>query len=504
MHTEMSNGIVRVDSTLEKLRGVTGQLGSNPAQDTAMGTDNTETSSTKFHSNFNKVSAAQVSSEETIVPLEIIAPSTLTPAEPHTSPYHRGIQFPTNTPELQPRASYYRRHDVPIPDAINQEADAAGIKPNKLGPVIMRPPAIVQPDLIPATSSSPNPMLVSAPQENIKFIEMPSAISQKLPDGINPIHSKSSAGGIIEEKLSSVITSPPSITQPDIPATYSSPETLLGSAPQEPGKTVTPPNAELQNLNSDIDLASLKISADRQAIAEKDALKSNTAQAVKPAQDLETLRNDKIEIEIAEKQATNFEAPKTKDPATTLSAVKDLQAPTLSNVTEKPFTTPFVGFTGPTASINTMPSVQSLTSLPQSHPAVQAVAQNLIRAQETQKGISIRLDPPEMGRVFIDFQFDADKNVTAIVRSELADTSQLLRGKSDFFQQILKENGFESVNLSFEQNENQTESEFDSDKDSPTHLFEMTDDLGTFNPKKAVSTSLHHKALDTSKIDMKL
>ena len=84
-------------------------------------------------------------------------------------------------------------------------------------------------------------------------------------------------------------------------------------------------------------------------------------------------------------------------------------------------------------------------------PAVQAVADNLIRAMVSQSGISIRLDPPEMGNVQISFQFDAERGVTAIVRSELADTSLFLKERADILQQALKDSGFDSVTLSFEQ-----------------------------------------------------
>ncbi|MGJ8562373.1 MAG: flagellar hook-length control protein FliK [Alphaproteobacteria bacterium] len=84
-------------------------------------------------------------------------------------------------------------------------------------------------------------------------------------------------------------------------------------------------------------------------------------------------------------------------------------------------------------------------------PAVQAVADNLIKAMVSQSGISIRLDPPEMGNVQISFQFDAERGVTAIVRSELADTSLFLKERADILQQTLKDSGFDSVTLSFEQ-----------------------------------------------------
>ncbi len=117
--------------------------------------------------------------------------------------------------------------------------------------------------------------------------------------------------------------------------------------------------------------------------------------------------------------------------------------------------------THPTADIpvKAIPTLQPTHNSP-IHPAVQTVVQTLIKAQETQSGLSVRLDPPEMGRVFIEFQFDVDRRVTAIIRSEVVETAILLKGKVDIFQQLLKESGFDSVNLSFEQNENSKQKSF--------------------------------------------
>jgi flagellar hook-length control protein FliK len=84
-------------------------------------------------------------------------------------------------------------------------------------------------------------------------------------------------------------------------------------------------------------------------------------------------------------------------------------------------------------------------------PALQIVSDNLIKAMISQSGVSMRLDPPEMGNVQINFQFDAERGVTAVVRSELADTSSFLREQAEHLQQALKDSGFDSVNLSFEQ-----------------------------------------------------
>ena len=88
---------------------------------------------------------------------------------------------------------------------------------------------------------------------------------------------------------------------------------------------------------------------------------------------------------------------------------------------------------------------------PLNAPSFQSVMQSIIRTVETQKGVTVRLDPPEMGRVYIDYQFDSDKSVTAIVRTDLPEALAQLRENSSILQNLLKDNGFENVNIDFAQ-----------------------------------------------------
>ena len=125
--------------------------------------------------------------------------------------------------------------------------------------------------------------------------------------------------------------------------------------------------------------------------------------------------------------------------------------------------------------IRTPQATQTGLQLPTSHPAIQTVAQNLIKVQETKSGVSVQLDPPEMGRVFIDFQFETDKSVTATIRSDIAETSAALKDKADFFQQILKDNGFNDVTLSFEQNDTSNENAFSQNDKAPSYFMTETE-----------------------------
>lgn len=80
-----------------------------------------------------------------------------------------------------------------------------------------------------------------------------------------------------------------------------------------------------------------------------------------------------------------------------------------------------------------------------------AVSQAILVAKQSAKSVTVQLDPPEMGRVLIDFTFDGDDRVNVVVKSEIPDSHFMLRERSGEFLGFLKESGLENVNLSFEQ-----------------------------------------------------
>lgn len=82
-------------------------------------------------------------------------------------------------------------------------------------------------------------------------------------------------------------------------------------------------------------------------------------------------------------------------------------------------------------------------------PAVQQLAAAISVVQQGQKSLEVRLDPPELGRVYIDFTFDGDRVVSATVSAEQQDTSSLLRKNADALLRELGNAGFEGVDLSF-------------------------------------------------------
>ncbi|GGD12315.1 flagellar hook-length control protein FliK [Aquisalinus flavus] len=86
-------------------------------------------------------------------------------------------------------------------------------------------------------------------------------------------------------------------------------------------------------------------------------------------------------------------------------------------------------------------------------PAIQSQAlQQLATAIEaSHKGsgrMELRLDPPELGRVSIDFRFDGDHRVTAILHADQPETASLMRRSLDILMRDLASAGFTDINLS--------------------------------------------------------
>ncbi|ADM09639.1 flagellar hook-length control protein [Parvularcula bermudensis HTCC2503] len=76
--------------------------------------------------------------------------------------------------------------------------------------------------------------------------------------------------------------------------------------------------------------------------------------------------------------------------------------------------------------------------------AAQQVAEAM-RNIRTENHISVRLDPPELGRVEIDLNFDGQKLISAVLSADEANTSHLLKKHLDTLQRELASAGFENV-----------------------------------------------------------
>ena len=80
---------------------------------------------------------------------------------------------------------------------------------------------------------------------------------------------------------------------------------------------------------------------------------------------------------------------------------------------------------------------------------VQIVA--AISAKGADTSIEVMLDPPELGRVMIDFEGRGADIVRATVSADAAETLELMRRNLDLLQRELEKHGFENVDLTFKE-----------------------------------------------------
>lgn len=79
----------------------------------------------------------------------------------------------------------------------------------------------------------------------------------------------------------------------------------------------------------------------------------------------------------------------------------------------------------------------------------QVIAAVVARSNEGR--LEVRLDPPELGRVTINFEGDGAELVRAVISADTPETLDLMRRNADAFQRALAEQGFEGLHLEFTQ-----------------------------------------------------
>jgi hypothetical protein len=105
----------------------------------------------------------------------------------------------------------------------------------------------------------------------------------------------------------------------------------------------------------------------------------------------------------------------------------------------------------------------------QPHPATQTVAVTIQRVAANTKGgdnadvqrYRLQLDPPEMGRVDVELEFDVGNKVKAMIVADKPETLQLLQRDSHALMKALQDAGFDGVgdnNLEFSLSQNQNDS----------------------------------------------
>ncbi len=124
--------------------------------------------------------------------------------------------------------------------------------------------------------------------------------------------------------------------------------------------------------------------------------------------------------------------------------------PTSAPVTGIAENSTFTTSTGSTGSIITPQNAPQIGQL-----VVSQIGQALANITVTGDRLEVRLDPPELGRVYIDFNYDGDRIVAATVSAEQTDTTSLMRKNAESLLKQLSAAGFEGVELSFAEHSDQ-------------------------------------------------
>lgn len=185
-----------------------------------------------------------------------------------------------------------------------------------------------------------------------------------------------------------------------------------------------------------------EISSDTESLISIEELNELTAEIA--SLDLDAINIDDVEIDFGDLQ---FQRQVLNKGPVMQTALENLMA---NNLNMGLSLNSEAGTLRPIATI-TMPPSSPSSPTGQATAIVNTVAQAILTAKETPQGVMVRLDPPEMGRVLIDFSFENDSQVNVVVKADNVDSHQLLRDRSEHFLQMLQDNGFENVNLSFEQ-----------------------------------------------------
>ncbi|MEL6859949.1 MAG: flagellar hook-length control protein FliK [Pseudomonadota bacterium] len=171
--------------------------------------------------------------------------------------------------------------------------------------------------------------------------------------------------------------------------------------------------------------------------------------------DVDTVRTaqrlDAVTVETPEAQARQLSVSQsTADGATNLTTPKEIAATTSA----EPFAT--LG----AATIPNAPATVSTAGLTPTAPSIPVASPGdltgiilnaLQNGGDAQEQLVVQLDPPELGRVMIDFKFDANGVQQVIVTSENPEALKRLREMHFELTEALRQQGLSDTNMSFRQ-----------------------------------------------------
>ncbi|MBT8472560.1 MAG: flagellar hook-length control protein FliK [Marinicaulis sp.] len=181
-----------------------------------------------------------------------------------------------------------------------------------------------------------------------------------------------------------------------------------------------------------------------------------------------------VETSIPKFEFQNIDIDQYAPPATANFTPKKIVHPISSSVTHFPiadielsgiqaFKIPDVA--QPALSSTSWRSVESISLPAASNPMSQIAA--VIRSDNSNGNIEIQIDPPELGRVRIEFVVESKDAIKAVLISDRPETVDYMRRNSGELQQQLRSAGFEAIDLSF--------------SSSKKRLFESKAELSAFN-----------------------
>ncbi len=151
-------------------------------------------------------------------------------------------------------------------------------------------------------------------------------------------------------------------------------------------------------------------------------------------------------------------------------------------------------------------AVRPLLTLSMQEPAQAANA--LARIIMTQSGmgdrVSVQLDPPELGRLNLDFIFDGNRLQAVHVISDTPEMQQFLKRQGALLSQILTDSGFGDASLSFE-NQRQNHNPF-MDRNEKTllaHTPSPDGDIINMAMADGTSTARNHHLLSLDHLDIR-
>ncbi|WP_306252785.1 flagellar hook-length control protein FliK [Parvularcula sp. IMCC14364] len=224
-------------------------------------------------------------------------------------------------------------------------------------------------------------------------------------------------------------------------------------------------------------------------------LSLNIDESEQPFTEIVRLVREKLDLADILPQASVSDATKLKvgPVAGFIETATTTTAPLLTGQAQGAATT--APLAAPAATLSTQPPAFAAQS------PVQQVASAIVNVAAKGDRMEVMLDPPELGRVYIDFNFTADRSVSAVISADVADTSTLMRRAVDNLMQELNNAGFDNVDLSFAEH---AERQFSDERPQEGSSFNYAAAMETVSYEARTETPTLLSVLGSDSLDLRL